>query len=108
MIQERTRQKKKVKISTFVKVGTLTSLENQKRLMRTRKTNIPASSIRLNEERQVLNNLMKEHQLPMPQHQRLGAHLQCNSATPTTQSVEQEVQLDANTPIVNEQGSCTN
>ncbi|OIT31293.1 hypothetical protein A4A49_23409 [Nicotiana attenuata] len=75
--------------------------------MRTRKTNIPASSIRLNEERQVLNNLMEEHQLPMPQHQRVGAHLQSDSTTPTTQSVEQEVQLDANAPTVDEQGSCT-
>ncbi|XP_060209187.1 uncharacterized protein LOC132636365 isoform X2 [Lycium barbarum] len=74
------------------KATRITSLANQKKFLLARRTTAPASSIR---SLQLLTNAIEEHQLLAPQHPEVGAHIQTESTTPATQSVEEHPEVGA-------------
>lgn len=85
------KQKKKIKNSTCINVGTLASLAYQKKLLLTRKTKVPASCIRSSEEGEHLQNLVEDHQILT------------ETTTPATEILEEEMQLNS---TVDEQEQC--
>nr|XP_016452781.1 PREDICTED: uncharacterized protein LOC107777299 [Nicotiana tabacum] len=133
MSQERPLEPKRKTSATYTKPGTMTSFANQIRTSFSQKYVVPARQSNKERPNIIVENLPRavahaqtrsttfakyvaparqsnkerlniiEENLIVPQYSEVTAHVQTISTTPTTQVIEEQVQLDSITPIEDEQ-----
>nr|XP_016505244.1 PREDICTED: uncharacterized protein LOC107823161 [Nicotiana tabacum] len=133
MSQERPLKPKRKTSATYTKPRTMASLANQIRTSFSQKYVVPARQSNKERPNIIAENLpravahaqtrsttsakyvaparqsnkerlnMIEENLIVPQYSEVAAHVQTRSTTPTTQVIEEQVQLDSTTPIEDEQ-----
>nr|XP_033512488.1 uncharacterized protein LOC104098075 [Nicotiana tomentosiformis] len=101
--EEHPKQKKKIKYSTRNSAGIVASLPYQKKLVLTKKTNVPARCTRSSEEHELLPNLAEDHQILTPQNSGVVAHIQTETTIPAAETLEEQIQLNSTTVDEQEQ-----